>query len=292
MKTKTKYFHKLPDGRMQCDTCPNFCKLKNGQRGRCFVRQCQGDDILLTTYGLISGFAIDPIEKKPLYHFLPGSRVLSFGTIGCNLNCQFCQNFHISQVKDGDLLKTKTTPKEIADLAEEYHCQSVAFTYNEPTIYWEFARDVAIECHRRGIKTVAVSNGYICAEPRKDFFEHIDAANIDLKAFTEDFYKNITGSHLEPVLETLLYLKKETKVWLEVTCLLIPNENDSEEELDLASKWIFKNLGPDVPVHYSAFHPTWKMLDKPPTPAETLYRAREIALKNGLKYVYLGNLKT
>lgn len=286
----TKYWHKLADERIQCDLCPHFCKLKEEQRGLCFIRACQNQQIVLTTYGLISSLAIDPIEKKPLNHFLPGSKAFSFGTIGCNLSCRFCQNWDISKCREMHRLVQRASPQAIAQAAKERDCQSVAFTYNEPSIFMEFARDTAIECHKLGIKTVSVTNGYINPEPAREFYQYIDAANVDLKGFTDEFYHRIIGGKLQPVLDTLIYLHHHTKVWLEVTTLLIPGENDSAEELDAQTKWLMANLGPDVPLHFSAFHPAWKMLDKSSTPLETLQKAREIASANGLHYVYTGNV--
>ncbi|CAL7959477.1 pyruvate formate lyase activating enzyme [Gammaproteobacteria bacterium] len=286
----TKYWHKLENGRIQCDLCPQACKLNEGQRGICYVRMRQNDQVVLTTYGRSSGFCVDPIEKKPLNHFLPGSTIYSFGTVGCNLLCKFCQNWDISKAREDDGLAASATPQNIAKTAKEQQCRSVAFTYNEPIIFMEYAIDVAKACHELGVKTVAVTNGYICDEPRKEFFSYMDAVRVDLKAFTDKFYKNITGSHLQPVLDTLVYLKKYTNVWLEVICLLIPGENDSAAEIEESTKWLAENLGVDVPVHFTAFHPAWKMLDKPVTPLETLIRARNIAMKNGMRYAYTGNV--
>lgn len=286
----TKYWHTLPDGRVQCDVCPRFCKLQEGQQGFCFVRARKNNQIVLTTYGRTTGFCVDPIEKKPLYHFLPGSSVLSFGTAGCNLGCLFCQNWDISKSRETAVLSETASPQNIAISAKENHCESVAFTYNDPIVFMEYAIDTAKECHKLGIKTVAVTNGYICAEPRKEFFAEMDAANVDLKAFTEDFYEKVTMSHLQPVLDTLIYLKKETNVWLEITTLLIPGKNDSKQEIENLTQWVMKNLGPDVPLHFTAFHPSWKMQNVPPTPPKTVLQAREIGLKNGLYYVYVGNI--
>jgi pyruvate formate lyase activating enzyme len=285
-----RYWHKLEDGRIQCDLCPRDCKLHEGQRGACFVRKCENDQIILTTYGRSSGFCIDPIEKKPLNHFYPGSSVFSFGTAGCNLACKFCQNWDISKSRDMDRLMDQASPETIAVTAENHGCKSVAFTYNDPVIFAEYAMDTADACHARGIKTVAVTAGYIHEEARRDFFAKMDAANVDLKAFTEDFYYKLTGGHLQPVLDTLLYLKHETDVWTEITTLLIPGKNDSDEEITELSKWIKEELGPDVPLHFSAFHPDYKMSDIPATPPSTLVRAREIALEQGLHYVYTGNI--
>ncbi len=285
-----RYWHRLDDGRIQCDICPRLCRLHEGQRGLCFVRGRQGDEVVLTTYGRSSGFCIDPIEKKPLAQFLPGTPVLSFGTAGCNLTCRFCQNWDISKSRETDTLCDEASPDAIAATAAATGCRSVAFTYNDPVIFLEYAVDVARACHARGLKTVAVTAGYICAEPRAEFFRHMDVANVDLKGFTDSFYQRLCSGHLQPVLDTLVYLRHETDVWFEITTLLIPGENDSDDELDAMTRWIATALGPEVPIHFSAFHPDWKMTDLPPTPPATLTRAREIALRNGLRYAYTGNV--
>ena len=286
----TKYWHTLDDGRVQCDLCPRFCKLHADQRGLCFVRQNLDNEIVLTTYGRSSGYCIDPIEKKPLNHFLPGTPVLSFGTAGCNLACKFCQNWDISKSRETHRLTDEASPEVIARAAQKLNCRSVAYTYNDPVIFHEYAIDVAQACHEKGIKSVAVTAGYVCPEPRREFYRYMDAANVDLKAFTEDFYHKITGSHLAPVLETLEYIQHETDVWLELTTLLIPGKNDSDQELDEMTRWVVEKLGPDVPMHFSAFHPDWKMMDVPSTPKQTLIRAREIAMQNGVHYAYTGNV--
>ena len=285
-----KYWHSLPDGRIQCDLCPRYCKLREGQQGLCFVRARENDEIVLTTYGRSSGFCIDPIEKKPLNHFLPGTPVLSFGTAGCNLACKFCQNWDMSKSREMDKLADQASPEALAAAAKQLDCRSIAFTYNDPVIFHEYATDVAQAAHEFGIKSVAVTAGYVCVEPRKTFFEHMDAANVDLKAFTESFYHKICGGHLSTVLDTLQYLKHETSVWFEITTLLIPGENDSSSEIEAMTRWISDNLGPDVPLHFSAFHPDYRMLDRPNTPPETLSRARDIAISNGINYVYTGNV--
>ncbi len=285
-----RYWHRLSDGRVQCDLCPRFCKLKEGQRGLCFVRACGPDGIVLTTYGRSSGFCIDPIEKKPLNHFLPGTPILSFGTAGCNLTCKFCQNWSISKAREFDKLQDLASPAAIAQAAMQTKCRSVAYTYNDPVIFLEYAVDTAKACRERGIKNVAVTAGYICPDPRAEFYKWMDAANVDLKAFTEKFYKELCTSKLSKVLDTLKYLKHETDVWFEITDLIIPGENDSEKEIDEMTSWVVKHLGPDVPMHFSAFHPDWKMMDKPRTPKSTLARAREIALANGVRYAYTGNI--
>jgi pyruvate formate lyase activating enzyme len=285
-----RYWHRLGDGRIQCDLCPRLCKLRDGQRGLCFVRERSGDAMVLTTYGRSSGFCVDPIEKKPLNHFLPGTPVLSFGTAGCNLTCKFCQNWDISKSRDIDTLADAADPETIALAAERLGCQSVAFTYNDPVIFLEYAVDVARACHDRGIKCVAVTAGYICAEPRAEFFRHMDAANVDLKGFSEEFYRDLCTAELAAVLETLRYLKHETEMWFEITTLLIPGENDSDDELKRMTGWVVENLGPHIPMHFTAFHPDWKMLDHPPTPPATLTRARRIAQEAGIHHAYTGNV--
>jgi pyruvate formate lyase activating enzyme len=285
-----RWWHTLADGRLQCDLCPRDCRLHEGQRGLCFVRKREGDRMVLTTYGRSSGFCIDPVEKKPLNHFYPGSSILSFGTAGCNLACKFCQNWDISKSREMDRLQDEASPEAIAAAAVKLGCKSVAFTYNDPVIFAEYAIDIAHACHARGVQAVAVTAGYIHAEARREFYATMDAANVDLKGFTDEFYFKICGGHLQPVLDTLVYLVKETNVWTEITTLLIPGKNDSDEELRAQCKWIYENLGPDVPLHFTAFHPDWKMTDIPATPAATLTRAREIGQRAGLNYVYTGNV--
>ncbi|HEX4986009.1 MAG TPA: AmmeMemoRadiSam system radical SAM enzyme [Burkholderiales bacterium] len=285
-----RWWHLLDDGRLQCDLCPRDCRLHEGQRGACFVRMREDDRMVLTTYGRSSGFCIDPIEKKPLNHFHPGSSVLSFGTAGCNLACKFCQNWDISKSRDMDRLMASAGGEQIAAAAQKTGCRSVAFTYNDPVIFAEYAMDVADACHARGIATVAVTAGYMHDAPRREFYAKMDAANVDLKAFTDDFYVRQTGSRLQPVLDTLKFLRHETAVWLEITTLLIPGRNDSDEEICRMSRWIAAELGPDVPLHFTAFHPDYRMTDVPPTPPATLTRARAIALGEGLRYVYTGNV--
>lgn len=286
-----KWWTLREDGRIRCNLCPRACTLRDGQRGFCYTRMAQGQKMVLDTYGRCSGLGIDPIEKKPLYHFLPGSQVLSFGTAGCNLNCRFCQNWDISEARENDRLTTAVSPGEIADLAVHYGAQSVAFTYNDPTIFAEYAIDTARDCHVEKLRTVAVSAGYISAEPRREMYAEMDGANLDLKGFTKDFYWHLTGAHLHDVLETIAYVCNETECWVELTTLLIPGHNDYDEEIQKLSKWIVDNVGPDVPLHFSAFHPDWKMRDVPRTPAITLQRAREIARSEGVRFVYIGNIR-
>ena len=281
----------LPDGRIECQLCPRACKLHEGQRGFCFVRRRVGNSMVLTTYGRSSGFCVDPMEKKPLNHFYPGTSVLSFGTAGCNLGCRFCQNWSISKAREFNRLADAASPDTIAKTAQKLGCKAVAFTYNDPVIFAEYAIDVAQACHAVGIQTIAVTAGYISPQPRVAFYKHIDAANVDWKGFTEEFYHKLCFGQLAPVLETLEYLRQETKVWLEVTSLLIPGENDNESRFHWAADWFAEHLGSDVPWHFTAFHPDFKMLNTPPTPMVTLQKARAIALSKGLRYVYVGNIR-
>ncbi|MGD9683829.1 MAG: AmmeMemoRadiSam system radical SAM enzyme [Candidatus Obscuribacterales bacterium] len=289
-----RYWHLLEEQgeepRIFCDLCPRACVLKEGDRGFCFVRQNLEGKMYLTTYGKSTGFCVDPIEKKPLNHFLPGTAILSFGTAGCNLGCQFCQNWDISKSREIERLSEEAGPEDIAGAAERLGCRSVAFTYNDPVIWLEYAVDTARACRERGLKNVAVTAGYITPEARPEFYSLLDAANVDLKAFSERFYQKLTLSNLEPVLDTLKWIKHETDVWLEITTLLIPGENDSEDELKAMCNWIVANLGVDVPLHFTAFHPDYRLMDHPPTPPATLKRAREIALGEGIAYVYTGNV--
>jgi pyruvate formate lyase activating enzyme len=287
----TRYWHRLDDGRVQCDVCPRACRLHNGQRGLCFVRGCDDDQIKLFSYGRSSGFCVDPIEKKPLNHFLPGTPVLSFGTAGCNLTCKFCQNWDMSKSREMDTLADCAMPEDLAATAERLGCRSIAYTYNDPVIFLEYAVDVAKACRDHGVRNVAVTAGYVCPEPRREFFRFMDAANVELKAFTERFYEKICSGKLATVLDTLLYLKNETGVWLETTTLLIPGENDSDAEIEAMTRWVVENLGPEVPMHFTAFHPDYRMLDRPSTPAATLHRARRIAVENGVRYAYTGNIR-
>ncbi len=286
----TRYWQTLDDGRVQCDICPRHCRLGEGQRGLCFVRAREHDQIVLKTYGRSSGFCVDPIEKKPLNHFLPGTPVLSFGTAGCNLTCKFCQNWDISKSREIDTLADSASPQALAHAAQQTGCRSVAFTYNDPVIFFEYAVDVAQACHAVGVKTVAVTAGYISPQPRVEFFRHMDAANVDLKGFSEEFYHRLCTASLAAVLDTLRYIKHETDCWLEITTLLIPGENDSEQELHALSEWVFDQLGPDVPLHFTAFHPDYKMRDKSRTPHGTLIKAYDIARATGLSHVYIGNV--
>ncbi len=293
-RVPTRWWHPLPGGsgeRVQCDVCPRACTLGEGQRGLCFVRGNVGGEGVLTAWGRSSGFCVDPIEKKPLYHFLPGTPVLSFGTVGCNLTCRFCQNWHISKSREEQGLGDWAPPETIAAAARRLGCRSVAFTYNEPIIALEYAADVADACRARGVRAVAVTAGYVSPEPRAYFFRRIDAANVDLKSFRHRFYRELCSARLEPVLNTLRYLRRETGVWLEITNLVIPGENDSDTELDEMTGWVVAELGPDVPMHFTAFHPAYRLLDRPATPAVTLRRACDTARRNGVRYAYIGNVR-
>jgi pyruvate formate lyase activating enzyme len=287
----TRYWHVRSDGRVQCDMCPRACRMHEGQRGLCFVRGVEDGRVKLFTYGRSSGFCVDPIEKKPLNHFLPGSAVLSFGTAGCNLACKFCQNWDMSKSREMDTLADRASPGDLAAAAEKLGCASIAYTYNDPAVFMEYAIDVAKAARTRGVRSVAVTAGYMCPEPRAELFKHMDATNIDLKGFTADFYRKVCGAELAAVLETLEYVRHETRVWLEITTLLIPGLNDSDGELEAMCAWLVEHLGRDVPLHFTAFHPDWKMRDVPATPLSTLRRARQIALRHGLRYVYTGNVR-
>lgn len=285
-----RHFERLEDGRFQCNVCPRECKMRPGQQGFCVVRAAHEDGVHLETYGRSSGFCIDPIEKKPLNHFYPGTSVLSFGTVGCNLGCQFCQNWDISKVREQSRLLDAASPAQIAEAALKSGCKSVAFTYNDPVIFLEYAVDTARESRTRGLKTVAVTAGYVGRDARREFFNSFDAANVDLKAFTEEFYESRCLARLAPVLETLEYIVHQTNTWLEITTLLIPGENDSEAEISAMSRWIREHLGCEVPVHFTAFHPDFRMRDAAPTPRSVLTRSRDIAMGEGLHFVYTGNV--
>jgi pyruvate formate lyase activating enzyme len=287
---EARWWETMQDGRLHCYLCPRHCHIGEGQSGFCFIRKNEGGRLLQLGYGRPAAVAMDPIEKKPLNHFFPGTKILSMGTAGCNMGCFFCQNWDISKAKADQVRAVELEPNEVVDLAQRYGAPSVAFTYNEPTIWGEFVIDIAREAHDRGLNTVMVSNGYVTREAFFDIYEHIDAANIDLKAFTEKFYAKTTLSHLQPVLDTLKWLRQETNVWFEMTNLMIPTLNDDNTEVKQMCEWVLENLGDDVPLHFTAFHPDFKLIDKVATPANTLHDARRIAIEMGLKYVYEGNI--
>ena len=278
------------DGRLHCFLCPRHCHIGEGQTGFCFIRKNIGGTLYSLGYGRPAAVQVDPIEKKPLFHFLPGSSIFSLGTAGCNMGCLFCQNWDISKSRSDQVRAIQLEPEQVVRAAIECGCPSIAFTYNEPTIWGEYVIDIAESAHRHGLNTVMVTNGYVTREAFHDIYDHIDAANVDLKGFTETFYSKITLSHLQPVLDVLMWLKRETNVWVEITNLVIPTLNDRAEEITELARWVRDNLGEDVPLHFTAFHPDFRLLDKPPTPPETLHRAREAALEAGLRYVYEGNI--
>ena len=289
---EARWWETIPDGRVHCFLCPRHCHIGEGQAGFCFIRVNQGGKLYSLGYASPAALQVDPIEKKPLFHFLPGTRVFSLGTAGCNMGCFFCQNWDISKSKSDQVHSTHIPPEDIVALAIRYGCPSIAFTYNEPTIWGEYVIDICHAAREAGIRTVMVTNGYITREAFHDIYDHVDAANVDLKAFTENFYGRVTLTHLQPVLDMLTWLKHETNVWFEITNLLIPTLNDDPGEIRRLADWILEHLGPEVPLHFTAFHPDFKLRDKPKTPPETLHLARRIALEAGLRYVYEGNIFT
>ncbi len=287
---RARWWHTAEDGRIVCTLCPRFCKLSEGQAGFCYIRQHVQGELVATAYGQSTGFAVDPIEKKPLSHFLPMTSILSFGTAGCNLGCRFCQNWNISKARLVEANSVSATPEQVVALARQQGCPSIAMTYNDPTIFGEYVIDVSREARQQGIRNVLVTAGYITPEARQEIYAHVDAVNVDLKAFSETFYHKITFSHLEPVLDTLRWLRQATDIWCEITNLLIPGENDDWDETRRLSAWVAEHMGPDTPLHFSAFHPDFKMQNTPRTPPETLHRARRLAMAEGLRYVYVGNI--
>ncbi|HET6438260.1 MAG TPA: AmmeMemoRadiSam system radical SAM enzyme [Anaeromyxobacter sp.] len=291
MVREARYFEELGGGRVRCTLCPRDCRLRDGQAGFCFVRENRGGQLVTTAWGRSTGFAVDPIEKKPLAHYLPGSTVLSFGTAGCNLGCRFCQNWEMSKARLSDQrAEDDWTPERVVDLARQEGTPGIAFTYNDPVIWAEYAIDVARAAHQAGLYTAFVTAGYVTPEARAEIFPHMDAANVDLKGFTEGFYSKLTLAHLAPVLDTLEWLAREARTWVEVTNLVIPGWNDDPAETRALSRWLVDHMGPDVPLHLTAFHPDFRMRDVPPTPPATLRRARELALSEGLHHVYTGNV--
>jgi pyruvate formate lyase activating enzyme len=285
-----RWWKREDDGKLLCYLCPRYCRIGEGQTGFCYIRQNRADELVTAGYGRPTGFAVDPIEKKPLSHFLPGTGTLSFGTVGCNLGCKFCQNWDISKARSDERSSFFVSPERVVELAGSEGCPSISYTYNDPVIFGEYVVDISKIAREQGLKNVMVTAGYITEEVREEVFRFIDAANVDLKAFSEDFYYKLTLSHIEPVKETLKWLCKETDIWVEITTLLIPGLNDSDEEIRREVEWIMENLGDSVPVHFTAFHPDYRMIDRPATPPETLQRAREIAHEIGLKFVYVGNV--
>jgi pyruvate formate lyase activating enzyme len=287
---EARWWESEPGGKVHCYLCPRHCRIGEGQSGFCYIRANQGGKLYSLGYAHPAALQIDPIEKKPLSHFLPGTRVFSMGTAGCNMGCFFCQNWDISKSRADQVNSTYVPPEDVVSLAIRYGCPSIAFTYNEPTIWGEYVIDICQAAREKGIRTVMVSNGYVTREAFHDIYDYIDAANIDLKAFTENFYGRITLTHLAPVLETLQWLKNETNVWFEITNLIIPTLNDAPAETRALAEWVVEHLGPGVPLHFTAFHPDFKLREKPRTPPETLHAARRTAVAAGLHYVYEGNI--
>jgi len=285
-----KWWETTKNNKILCTLCPRYCTIGEGQNGFCYVRKNIDGQLWSLAYSRPTGFAIDPIEKKPLNHFLPGSSILSFGTAGCNLGCKFCQNWTTTKSKIDDINSVFASPEDVVAIAKKQKTPSIAFTYNDPVIFGEFVIDVSKLAREENIRSVMVTAGYVDKNARKEIFKHIDAANVDLKAFSEMFYHKLTLSHLNDVLDTLVWLKNETGVWFEITTLLIPGENDSEEEIKKMCDWILKNLGDSVPLHFTAFHPSFRMNSIPATPASTLKESRNIALDAGIKYCYTGNI--
>ncbi len=287
---EAKWWEYDSTGKILCTLCPRYCTIGEGQQGFCYIRQNINGKLYSLGYGRPTGFAIDPIEKKPLNHFLPGTQILSFGTAGCNLGCKFCQNWSMSKARIDDLNALNFSPSDVVALALKYNVPSIAYTYNDPVIFGEYVIDISRLARERNIKNVLVTAGYIDKNARAEVFRYADAANVDLKAFTERFYHKITFSHIQDVLDTLLWLKNETDIWFEITTLLIPGENDNPDEIGQLSRWVKENLGHLVPLHFTAFHPDFKMTNKPRTPLSTLLQAKKIAEAEGIAHCYVGNV--
>lgn len=282
------YYKKLKNNIVNCNLCPTNCVIKPDNFGDCGARKNIDGTLYSLVYAKLASVSIDPIEKKPLYHFLPGSHSLSIGTLGCNLHCLHCQNYDISQSKADQFIGKEVEPKELIETAIKNSCKSISYTYNEPTIFYEYVIETAKLARKKGIKNIMVTNGYINKEPLQELYPLIDAANIDLKSIDEDFYKKVCSVRLNPILESIKEIKK-IGTWIELTNLIIPGYNDSKQQIEKLVKWVKENVGTRVPLHFSAFYPTYKLLDAERTPPETLLKAKEIAKKQGLKYIYLGN---
>jgi pyruvate formate lyase activating enzyme len=285
-----RWWDTASDGRVHCFLCPRHCRLRAGQAGFCAVRANHGGRLVCLTYGAPAAVQVDPIEKKPLFHFLPGTEVLSLGTTGCDLACAFCQNWDLSRARHDEAVPRQLSPEDVVELALEHGCPSIAFTYNEPTIWAEYVLDVCARARERGLATVMVTNGYVTPEAFPDVYGPIAAANVDLKALSDDFYRRHTLARLAPVLDTLRRLRHETGAWVEITNLVIPTLNDDPDDLRRLADWVVGHLGPDVPVHFTAFHPDFRLRDLPPTPPSSLRTARRIAREAGLRFVYEGNV--
>jgi pyruvate formate lyase activating enzyme len=287
---EAQWWTPLEGGKVHCYLCPRDCKIGEGQTGFCFIRKNEGGKLVTLGYVRPAAVQVDPVEKKPLFHFYPGTRIFSMGTAGCNMGCFFCQNWDISKAKSDQVHSVDLTADDVCQNAMQYECPSLAFTYNEPSIWGEYVIDISKRAREVGLKTVMVTNGYINEQAFYDVYEHIDAANVDLKAFTENFYGKITLTHLKPVLDTLKRLKRDTNVWFEITNLMIPTLNDNPDEVKQLANWVLDNVGNSIPVHFTAFHPDFKLRNIHNTPPETLEMARDIALEQGLKFVYVGNV--
>lgn len=288
-EAKARYYDKLPKNRVKCRLCPWECTVEPGDRGICQVRANRDGIYHSLVYGRVAAHHVDPIEKKPLFHFHPASTAFSVATAGCNVECKFCQNWELAQRKPEELNSVVMSPNKLARTAAGAGCVSLAYTYNEPTIFTEFMIDTAAESRSLGLRNVVISNGFINPAPLRDLCKVIDAYKVDLKSFRESYYADVVSGQLAPVLRSLEILKEE-QVWTEIVYLIVPTLNDSDAEIRDMTKWVFQTLGPDVPVHFSRFYPQYKLRNLPPTPTSTLMRARKIGLDSGLHYVYLGNI--
>ena len=286
---EARYYEKLPESRVKCVLCPRECTVADMERGGCGVRENHQGIYRTLVYSRVCSLNIDPIEKKPLFHYLPGTTALSLATAGCNIECKFCQNWEISQFRPEEVRAAYLPPEAIAEAAKKQNTPTIAYTYSEPVIFYEYMFDTAKAGHKLGIKSVMISNGYIQEKPLRELCSHLDAVKIDFKGYTENFYKEYCGGELKPVLNTLKLLK-EIGIWFEMVDLIVPTLNDSEKEIDEMTKWIMDNLGPDVPLHFTRFHPAYKIKNLPSTPLKTIERCYDIATKNGLHYVYIGNI--
>ena len=283
------WYEKLAGNLVHCRLCPNSCRLAEGRIGMCRARKNVGGKLYSLVYGQLAAVHVDPIEKKPFFHVLPGAKAFSLATPGCNMRCLFCQNWEISQAFPWEVRTTPATPEEVVEAALRSGAQAIAFTYSEPTIFYEFMRDVARLAKAKGLKTLVVSNGYIQPEPLRELLPFIDAYKVDFKAFDPEFYAEMTGGGRDPVLETMKTIRRQG-TWLEIVNLLVPGKNDDEDQVRRLARWVKENLGDDVPLHFSRFHPMHKLANLPPTPVESVVRAREIAIEEGLRFVYTGNI--
>jgi pyruvate formate lyase activating enzyme len=288
-RVEARYYEKLPNKAIRCKLCPRECTVAAGDRGYCRVRENHKGTYYTLVYSRIVAAHIDPVEKKPFFHFLPGHEAFSVATVGCNVNCKFCQNWEISQAKPEDLPAKYLPPKDLANVALQSKCAAVAFTYSEPTVFNEYVNDAADAAREQGLKSIVVSNGFIQQEPLKRTCQHVDAVKIDLKGYTEDYYRNVVGGQLRPILDNLVAVRKQGR-WMEIVYLTVPTLNDRDSDIRDMSRWIKAELGPDVPIHFTRFHPLYLLKNLPPTPVETLERLKAVADAEGLHYVYIGNV--